>query len=100
MERGDTISLYRHCDGMPDTCGEDLKTVAVKKKWSDCEYLAAHIIRVDPGDTAPTFVPAISVHGDEEYFYIVDLDKKEIRFGSSFGKETEIYFKQDSRLKT
>jgi hypothetical protein len=91
VEGEDTISLYRHCDGMPDTCAEDLKTVAVKNNWSDIEYLTADIIRIDPNNRVPTFVPAVSVHGDEEYFYVVDLDKKEIRFGNSFGNEDSRY---------
>ena len=88
------IRLYRHSDGYEEGCGADLKSIVEKEGFGDIEYLAAHIVRIDLDDRVPSFVPAICVHGDEEYFWVVDCDKEEIRFGDSEGTETTIYFKK------
>ena len=90
-EDHDKIKLYRHCDGYPEGAGEDLKSVVQSSGWSDPEYLAADIIRMSPGKS---FVPALSIHGDEEYFWTVDLEAKEIRYSRSPDGETTLFFEQ------
>ena len=75
VEHGNTIMMYRHCDGYPEETGKDLFAGAEAADWGDIEYMAADIIRVSKHRS---FVPAVCVHGGEEYFYTVDCKAREI----------------------
>lgn len=109
-----TLNFYRHSDGYPKCCGEDLKEF-VKDYTSGLMRLDAmqsagwlivrgHFeyreavtegpdIMHQPSTIGPrprgdskydnwkvgAYEPTSSMHGDEEYIYIIDLTKRELR---------------------
>lgn len=86
------IELYRHSDGYPECCGADIKEAIKANGWADPEYFSAHLIRQSKN---LCFVPAICVHGDEEYFWLIDFDRKELSYKHSENGEKVIYYSQE-----
>lgn len=95
----DSLILYRGHDGYPEDCGEDLKRVCQEEKWEDIEYLTAALIRLYPNDSYPTFAPAVGIHGDEDYFWTVDLRSKTIKYTYEYknGAEDVIYHQETKK---
>lgn len=79
----DMLFFYQHSDGYPSGLGEWLSkfllTEEAKTHQGDIEYFSAAVIMHCNNDYErtkyPDLVPAVSVHGDEQYQYIIDCDK-------------------------
>ena len=92
-ERNDVIKLYRHSDGYPEGCGEDIKKALDAHGWGDPEYFAADLIRQS---SSRQFVPALSIHGDEEFFWTLDFDKKELSYQhGQYGKKVLYHMEEN-----
>ena len=68
--------VYRHCDGYPDGAGEDLKTFINYYKdnfetWS-VNDLGVELENEEYGFEFENY----GIHGDEDYIYFIDMDKK------------------------
>jgi hypothetical protein len=72
------IHLYHHCDGYPEGIGIDLKNI-IHKLAEDPEYRTRDLIqgKLIPGDDS--YAPALCLHGDEEYVYVIDCVEKSIK---------------------
>ncbi len=77
------IFLYQHSDGYPTglgkTLAEFLETNTAKNHKEDVEYLAGALVAwVNhdniSGGSSMDLVPAVGVHGDEQYQYVIDAD--------------------------
>ena len=81
--KGKKITLYHHWDGYPEGVGQDL--VNKLQKVFDNDYFChwTHIVnklvkdREDEGYEITT-----GLHGDIEYLYTIDTDKKTLKFQS------------------
>ena len=78
----DMLFFYQHSDGYLEGLGEWLSkfllTEQAKRMKSDIEYFAAALLMHCNDDYEkteyPNLVPAVSVHGDESYQYVIDCD--------------------------
>ena len=75
-EKKDTIRIYHHHDGYPEGVGHDLKKYLgnIRYGW-DAFHIANDLIKLEDDDEYE-LTPCI--HGDEEYLYLIDCDKKEL----------------------
>jgi len=81
--KGKKITLYHHWDGYPEGVGQDLVNKLQKVFDNDYFCLWTHIVnklvkdREDEGYEITT-----GLHGDIEYLYTIDTDKKTLKFQS------------------
>jgi hypothetical protein len=83
------LYFYQHCDGYPEGLGETLRKVLqdenVKRHKGDIEYLCGAIIMevnrsyIERNESLPDLVPAVGIHGDEEYTYIINADTLDLK---------------------
>ena len=95
MENGYTIMLYRHHDGYPEATGIDIIDAIKKVGYGDPEYLAAELVRINPGDKSPTFVPAFCKHGDESYDWFIDCNNEVVTY--DVGGVSHVYYDKRSK---
>ena len=72
------IQLYHHCDGYPEGIGRDLKSIC-EKIFDDPEYGTRDLIQNKLGLNDDSYAPAICMHGDEEYVYVIDCRDKTVK---------------------
>ena len=70
--------LYHHCDGYPEGIGRDLKQFLHAKKWWFASEIANDLIK-QRGIKDDGYEVTTCVHGDEEYIYVIDCDKKTLK---------------------
>lgn len=88
VENKDVIWVYRHCDGYPETTFEDLKnTLSNIGKYTDAFEIATEIIQSK--DTTFPYELTSCQHGDEEYAYLIDVEKRELKCYKVGGDEYE-----------
>lgn len=100
QEHPQGILLYRHSDGGPDdvkvTLGEFINMVKNGKIRDNCEQAAGWLIHIgreefaeyrnDPvvggsmGWKVGAYEPSCCLHGDIEYFYIVNVEMKTVQY--------------------
>lgn len=86
IKRGEQkILIYRHCDGYPSETGRDLLKICGKAGYDLFEIIQAF---AESGHYELSRVK----HGDAEYEYTIDLDKKDI---TCYSINREIYIKSD-----
>lgn len=83
--------IYHHHDGYPQGVGADLvkqmdKLYADRKFWY-AEEIVNHLIKL-PNDE---YEITSCVHGDEEYFYIIDVDHQKVLCQNCYGEEIDLY---------
>lgn len=96
-----TLYFYRHSDGYPDCTLESLKEFVKgyteKRLRLDAMQSAGWLIihgQLEYG-TLPTdwkvgaYEPTSDTHGDIEYLYTIDLDKRELFYQGGFGEGIE-----------
>lgn len=73
------ILLYHHSDGYPSGVGSELKEYLSKFKYGwYAETIARGLVTmIDKWKQFP-YEPAICLHGDEEYVYVIDCDSKKL----------------------
>ena len=90
IEGEDTVWVYHHCDGYPDGIGSDMKKYLDTLDYWDAYDIATDLIKgkkcgatnniwtgkTTPGDDG--YELTSGQHGDENYGYIIDCDKKTI----------------------
>lgn len=99
---GAGILFYRHSDGYPDgvrdTLSQFLRLVEEGKIRDNAEQAAGWLIIIGHEEYAEgraqypqvsgwkcgAYEPAIGIHGDIEYFYVVDLDAKTVVYFDDF----------------
>lgn len=98
FDDGNCIQLYHHFDGYPDGIGKDLKSV-LNKICDDPEYGCRDLIQNKLGLNDSGYAPALCLHGDEDYVYVINCQDKTIKcyrhnydesFGDCFHAEREI----------
>ena len=72
----DNIHLYRHCDGYPDGVLPSIAEYFDRVTYADAEDLATYLVR------NKNCQPAVGIHGDEEYLYVVTVGNKQIKYFS------------------
>lgn len=70
------ILLYHHCDGYPEGVGSELKEFLKERKYWYAERIAQGLVTMKNQWNDFPYEPAICLHGDEEYVYVIDCDKK------------------------
>lgn len=83
-DANDKLFFYQHSDGYPDGLGktlvEFLESDKAKKQKYDLEYFAGVMLMevnrdyIENNLSLPDLVPALGLHGDESYQYIIDVD--------------------------
>lgn len=78
------LFMYQHSDGYPSGLGETIKafldTGFARNAKEDVEYLAGALIsfvnydNIHKNYSLMDLTPTLSVHGDEEYQYVIDAD--------------------------
>lgn len=88
------IKLYHHHDGYPECVGADLiSRIETAGKYLDGEHLINSMIK----DTEDEYEFTSYLAGDAEYIYIVNVDKKEIKYkkrsitSNRWSKEKKLY---------
>lgn len=76
IDGDDQILIYHHCDGYPEGVGAELKTFLSRHKggW-DAEDIARGLVTMKDEWNSFPYEPAICLHGDEEYVYVIDCVK-------------------------
>lgn len=84
----DTLFFYQHSDGYPEGLGawlsRCLKLPQIQECKDDIEYLAGILIMevnrdyIERNQRLPDMVPALGVHGDESYTYVIDAKTLEL----------------------
>ena len=70
--------VYHHCDGYPEGVGRDIKEyLASKKRWYADDIVNDLVKGAVAGDMR--YEITLCQHGDEEYAYLIDCDKKELK---------------------
>lgn len=93
------IYLYQHSDGYPDGLGKliehFLSTHFALNAKEDLEYLAGALVAfcnydcIQRNQRSVDLVCAVSVHGDEQYQYVIDADT--LRLDTYNGRSNFIY---------
>ena len=68
----DNIHLYRHCDGYPEGVLPVIGKYFDRVTYADAEDLATYLVRNEDCQ------PAVGIHGDEEYLYVVTVANKKV----------------------
>ena len=94
----DTLYFYRHSDGYPDCCGEDLKEF-VKGYTSSVmrlnvmqsaghlivrgrdEYLKDDLLKDHNAWKVGAYEPTTDIHGDVSFIYTIDLAERKVLQG-------------------
>lgn len=71
------VSIYHHCDGYPEGVGEFLKNIlsSLGRDWY--VYNIANKLLKNQRDKY--YELTCGQHGDEEYAYLIDVDKRELK---------------------
>jgi len=73
-EEAIVIHIYHHCDGYLSGVGIQLLNMLSKtQKFDDSSDIANKLIKDKEDDS---FELTLGLHGDEEYFYEIDVDNK------------------------
>jgi hypothetical protein len=89
-ERHGQILLYHHCDGYPEGVGVELKTFLGRYKWWSAETIARGLVTMKDEWNSYPYQPSICKHGDVEYVYVIDCEKKTLTcYSSGFGESFE-----------
>lgn len=79
IEGDGQILLYHHCDGYPEGVGSELKQFLKKYKYGwYAESIAKGLVTMKNEWNDFPYEPAICLHGDEEYIYVIECDKQEL----------------------
>jgi len=88
IDGSDTLYFYQHSDGYPEGLGEWLRRClqlpCVQGCKGDIEYLAGMLLMevnrdyIERNQRQPDMVPALDVHGDESYTYVIDANTLEL----------------------
>lgn len=89
-EDDDKCYVYHHCDGYPSGIGVDMQEYLKTVKYWTIENIVNDLIKAHRCGTTHNIWTGESkigddgyewttcIHGDEEYFYLIDCDKKEL----------------------
>ena len=95
------IQLYRHCDGYPEGVIPDLKE-ALPFAWElprmEADDMAAAIVRAWKQDGGNVYIDGVadlpeSLHGDIDYYYVIEPDKEAGRWSVECHAYSEGYEK-------
>ena len=110
----DELWFYRHSDGYPSCTAESLKTfvgwvnegrirnnVGQGSGWliilGHSEYMDSNKVTLEPtnegysGWKCGAYEPTTGQHGDIEYLYTINLDKKTVEVNGIYGEEVSTY---------
>lgn len=79
------IMLYHHLDGYPSNIGWDLKDCLISRLKNDQweypdQFIANPLIKnTIPGIFDTGYELTSSLHGDEEYIYVINCNKRELK---------------------
>lgn len=78
VEAAGQILLYHHHDGYPEGVGAELKKFLAEnvRGWWDPEAIASGLATMKNDYGRYPYECAICLHGDEEYVYVIDCEKK------------------------
>lgn len=81
-DRYDRFWLYHHHDGYPEGVGEDLKKRMTKvfNEWSGNRLYSEDIVNMLVKDGDDEYEITTSEHGDIEYLYTIDLEKRTLSY--------------------
>lgn len=81
------LNFYQHCDGYPEGLGKTLRdfvnTPKAKNERGDIEYFARELILY--ANNYGRLAPAICIHTDIQYHYVVDCKNLKISFRGPAG---------------
>ena len=83
-ERDSKVRLYHHYDGYPEGIGLDIKNFLKDLRVWDIEYISNKFLKggvIDHFSGTPDKIYefTLSQHGDEEFGYLIDCDKKQLK---------------------
>ena len=97
-DNNDKCYLYHHHDGYPDGVGqtlvEYLKTKCGFSYW-DLEEIVNELIKLENDEYEYT----TCIHGDEEYFYLIDCYKKELSYTTWSNENPVILYKYENETR-
>jgi len=94
-EHNEQCYVYHHCDGYPSGVGIDLKKYLATVRYWYCEDIVNDLIKGEKlNDNGYEWTSC--VHGDEQYFYLIDCDKKELHCYEDKAFNSEVEIKEDS----
>ena len=85
VENGYPLNLYHHCDGYFSGVGCELQEILKKNKESNGLCSASYIINDLITHEYSGYEVTFANHGDIEYFYLMDFDKKEFKAFRTIG---------------
>ena len=75
VKNGYPLNIYHHCDGYFSGVGAELQDILKENSERlSANWLVAHLLNQCDG-----YEVTFGIHADIEYFYLIDLDKKEFK---------------------